>query len=84
MAKAQKMDLSPTKASVPKAFAPIIKAFSIESESVAKDLIHQAATAVYSCRDGLDFSFGSKQASPDEIERWIWRLKLKLWRNVSG
>lgn len=69
MAQSRKKYPSPSCISVPKSLAPIVEAFSIESEEIAKTLLEKAAQAIYSSRDADDWNpVGSREVSDEEID----------------
>lgn len=61
MAKDQKDDLPPALIQAPKTIAPIMEAFHVESDKVAKALIVEAATAIYRAQEWGKQSFSKAE-----------------------
>lgn len=57
--------------SIPQKLAPIVQAFSVESEQAIIDLIHQAAKAIYTTGD----SYSRYDITDDEIESICYLIK---------
>jgi len=59
---------------VPRKLEPFIQAFYVKSKKAVKELILQAAKAIYESGDDGNYSFGDKQQiTPEELEG-IWSL----------
>ncbi len=65
MAQAQNLEEPPATISIPTALAPIVEAFSVESEITAKALIRQAAKTIYA---RSEHGYGDQKIRNDEVE----------------